>query len=113
MEYDFSKRGWDESKGEVGGALRLHAEKLDNHDVVLFGKDGSNGLVGTFNAGATSCAPVITTGVTAPHGFVCEAHDWTTPADTLSQASTTTTTATFGTATVVSGDTIGFSCKAF
>ncbi len=72
-----------------------------------------NGLVGTFAAGATSCAPVITTGVTAPHGFVCEMHDWTTPADLLTQASTTSTTATFAAATVVSGDTIAFSCKAF
>lgn len=72
-----------------------------------------NGMVGTFAAGATSCTPVITTGVTAPHGFVCEIHDWTTPADLLTQASTTTTTATFAAATVASGDTIAFSCKAF
>lgn len=72
-----------------------------------------SGLAGTFTAGATSCTPVITTGVTAPHGFVCDAYDWTTPADTLHQVSATTTTATFATATVVSSDVIAFRCAAY
>lgn len=72
-----------------------------------------SGLSGTFTAGATSCTPVIVTGVTAPHGFVCFAADWTTPADLLKQASATTTTATFAATTVVNGDTIGFTCRSY
>lgn len=72
-----------------------------------------SGLAGTFTAGSTTCAPVITTGVTAPNGFVCRADDWTTPADALHQVSATTTTATFASATVVLNDKIGFTCAAY
>lgn len=72
-----------------------------------------SGTSGTFHAGATSCAPVITTGIVAKNGYVCSAQDLTTPADTLKAASSTTTTCTFGTATVGSGDTIQFQAVPF
>lgn len=72
-----------------------------------------SGTSGTFNAGATSCAPVITTGIAAKHGYVCTAQDLTTPADTLKAASSTTTTCTFASSTVVSGDTIQFQAVPF
>jgi len=67
---------------------------------------------GSFVAGQTACAPVITPGVTAPHGFSCWANDLTTNADTVHQIATTTTTATLS-GTVVSGDTINFGCVAY
>jgi hypothetical protein len=67
---------------------------------------------GSFVAGQTACAPIITPGFTAPHGFSCWANDLTTNADTIHQIATSTTTATLS-GTVVSGDTVNFGCMAY
>jgi hypothetical protein len=67
---------------------------------------------GSFHAAATSCAAVITPGVTATNGFSCWANDLTTNADTVKQTATSTTTFTL-TGTVVSGDIINFGCLAY
>lgn len=69
-------------------------------------------MAGSFTAGQTSCVPVITPGFTAPHGFVCTAHDVTTSADTLAQTASTTTTCTLS-GTVVNADTILVEMTAF
>lgn len=67
---------------------------------------------GSFAAGQISCVPVITPGFTAPHGFSCWANDLTTPADTIHQTATTTTTVTLS-GTVISADVINFGCIAY
>lgn len=69
-------------------------------------------MTGTFTAGQTSCIPIITPGLTAPHGFDCEAHDITTPADTIRQSATGTTTCTL-TGTVVNADVIAVNITAY
>ena len=69
-------------------------------------------MAGTFTAGATSCAPVITPGFTATDGFICDAHDITTPADTIRQSAYNTTTCTLS-GTVVSADVISVNIIAF
>lgn len=73
-----------------------------------------SGLAGTFTAGATSCTPVITTGVTAPHGYVCDIHDRNAVTPTSAfEVSSNATTATFPTLTVTSADVMAFRCKAY
>jgi len=66
---------------------------------------------GTITSGAASCTIVITmngaTGLTAPNGWACYAADITTPADTMKQSATSTTTCTI-TGTTVIGDVIVF-----
>lgn len=75
----------------------------------ITGQNGgfSNGTTGelTFAAGQTSCIPVITTNMTAPHGWDCTAKDLTTPADTFTQTASSTTSCTVS-GTVVSSDVI-------
>lgn len=69
-------------------------------------------MAGSFTAGQTSCVPVITPGFTAPHGFKCGGKDLTTPADTLNQTASSTTTCTLS-GTVVNADTILIDITAF
>lgn len=69
-------------------------------------------MSGTFTAGATSCTPIITPGFTAPDGFICDAHDVTTPTDTIRQSATSATTCTL-TGTVVSSDVIALNIIAY
>lgn len=69
-------------------------------------------MSGTFTAGQTSCVPIITPGFTAPDGFLCEAHDITTPTDTIRQSATSTTTCTL-TGTVVNADVIAVNIIAY
>lgn len=78
------------------------------------------GTAGTFVSGVTgSCTATITmngaTGLTAPHGWICQASDLTTVADTMKQtaASVTSTTTPVLTGTTVSGDVIMFSCTGY
>lgn len=61
---------------------------------------------GSFTAGATGCAPVITL-PTAKHGWICRANDLTTTADLLVQTAKTTTSCTVS-GTVSSSDVILF-----
>jgi hypothetical protein len=69
-------------------------------------------MAGSFAAGQTSCAAVITPSITAPHGFACWSNDLTTSADTIHQTATTTTTFTL-TGTVATNDVINFGCLAY
>ena len=66
---------------------------------------------GSFKAGQTACAPVITL-PTAPHGWWCSAWDITTTADTLKMTADTTTSCTLS-GTVVASDVIVFHAEAF
>lgn len=72
-----------------------------------------NGYRGTFVVGATSCTPVLTTGVTATNGFHCEIHDRNSPSVVGYDVSSTTTAVTFNALTVASGDVMSFSCGAY
>jgi hypothetical protein len=79
--------------------------------------DGTNAggaTAGYFAVGSTSCTEIVTMGnsATAPNGWSCTVVDITTLADVTNphQTSSSTTTATFVTGTVVSGDKIQFSC---
>jgi hypothetical protein len=64
---------------------------------------------GQFHSGTTgTCTVTMTSGYIAPNGWFVTANDLTTPADTLKQTGSTTTTATFS-GTTVTGDLINFS----
>jgi hypothetical protein len=63
---------------------------------------------GQFHSGTTgTCTVTVTSGYIAPNGWFVRANDLTTPADTLNQTGSTTTTATFS-GTTVTGDLINF-----
>jgi fibronectin-binding autotransporter adhesin len=66
---------------------------------------------GSFAAGQTACAPVITL-PTATNGWWCSAWDITTTADTLKMTADTTTSCTLS-GTVVASDVIVFHAEAF
>jgi hypothetical protein len=79
--------------------------------------DGANAggaTAGYFVVGSTSCTEIVTMGnsATAPNGWSCTVVDITTLGDVTNphQTTSSTTTATFVTGTVVSGDKIQFSC---
>ncbi|MEO7027819.1 MAG: hypothetical protein ABI147_00255 [Acidobacteriaceae bacterium] len=67
---------------------------------------------GSFVAGQTACAAIVTPGITAPHGFSCWSNDLTTSANSIHQIATTATTFTLS-GTVVAGDVINFGCVAY
>jgi hypothetical protein len=68
---------------------------------------------GTFSAAVCAAGTIaITFAFTAPTGWVCNARDRTTPADSVNQTASTTTKATF-TATTVASDVIQYSCTAY
>ncbi len=68
---------------------------------------------GSFTAATCSGGTYILSGLpTAPHGYACGAWDETTPADTVLQTATTTTSATFK-ATTASGDSVVYHCIGF
>lgn len=64
---------------------------------------------GRFQTSGTSCTLVITFATAAPNGWACNAKDITTPADTVNEVSTTTTSATFA-GTTVAADNIVYFC---
>jgi hypothetical protein len=66
-------------------------------------------LAGKFLSGTSGTCTVTLTLPTAAHGWTCDAHDLTTPADLINQTGTTITSATIS-GTTVSGDTITFKC---
>lgn len=76
------------------------------------GSQTGGATAGSFTAGATSCTAAFAFGITAPHGWFCEARDITTPADLLTQSATSATGCTVG-GTVVLADVIAFSAKAY
>lgn len=71
-------------------------------------------LTGQFTGGSATCTPVVTTGLTAPHGYSCRMNDQTTATALFRQTANTTTTATFTAGGVVGAtDVINFSCDEF
>lgn len=60
---------------------------------------------GTISIAGTTCAPVITFPSAAPTGWACFFLDVTTPADSVKQTASSTTSCS-GTGTVVSGDVV-------
>jgi hypothetical protein len=69
---------------------------------------------GQFTAGAvTTCTTTLTFLGAAPNGYFCFFQDLTTPADTIRQASYTTTSCTSQAATIVSGDVVMYSAVGF
>lgn len=70
---------------------------------------------GSFKAnGACSAGTLILTlSTTATNGWVCDAHDLTTPANAINQTAYTTTTATFSAVTMAASDLVAFKCTTF
>lgn len=77
------------------------------------------GTAGTFTLGANTCTVIITmngaTGLTAPTGWTCSAHDLTSPADLIGGESSSNTTTASITIPVTTGatDVISFSCTGY
>ena len=69
---------------------------------------------GQYTSGTSgTCTVSITPGSTAPHGWSCDAHDITTPADVQGQTAASTTTIPVISGTTVSGDVVNFKCVAY
>lgn len=69
-------------------------------------------FAGSFTATCTAQTVIMTFPFPAPNGWACDAHDQTTPADTLNQTATSTTTATF-TGTTAAADVVSFKCLGY
>ena len=70
-------------------------------------------LAGKFSAAVCAAGTFILSGLpAATNGYVCNAQDQTTPADTLKQTANTTTSVTF-TSTTVAADAVVYSCVAY
>ncbi len=69
---------------------------------------------GSFKASAAcSCGSVtLTFAATQPNGYVCDAHDMTTPTDLINQTATSTTSVTF-TGTMAANDLVVWKCVGF
>ena len=76
------------------------------------GTQTGGNTAGTFLATCTAQTVILTFAYTAPTGWICNAHDLSTPADALNQTASTTTTATL-TGTTVASDKIAFNCMAY
>lgn len=71
-------------------------------------------LTGQFTGGSATCTPVVTTGLTAPHGYSCFMNDQTTATALFRQTANNTTTITFTAGGVVGAtDVINFGCDEF
>ena len=75
------------------------------------GSAAAGGLIaGKFTAAVCAGGTFILSALpTVPNGYTCEAHDQTTPGDSLNQTANSTTSATL-TSTTVASDVIVFSC---
>lgn len=113
--------GNNPSTGQVGipgqllasGSLPVITSSSSNCGATTFTAKGG-ATAGTFTeTTGTSCAFTLTFPTAAPNGWICEFRDITTPADTVTQASSTTTTCVTGSDTIASGDTISFVAFAF
>jgi hypothetical protein len=69
---------------------------------------------GSFKANGACAAGtlIFTLATTATNGWVCDAHDLTTPSDSINEIAYTTTTATF-VATMAASDLVAFHCTGF
>ena len=71
-------------------------------------------MAGSFKASAacSSGTVILTFAATQANGYVCEAQDETTPADTLRQTAHSTTSVTFA-ATMTANDVVAWKCVGF
>lgn len=76
------------------------------------GSQVGGNTAGAFAATCISQTVIITFATTAPNGWVCNANDMTTPADSLKQSAYTTTSCTL-TGTTVALDSITFDARAY
>lgn len=76
------------------------------------GSQVGGNTAGTFAATCVAQTVIMTFAYTAPNGWVCDAHDQSTPADVLNQTANSTTQVTL-TGTTVASDSIAFKCMAF
>lgn len=98
------------------GLETFHGSLISQGTVpVVSGTCGTRGAttggasVGTIVSGAvTTCTTTLTFPSAAPNGWICRFADLTTPADAVTQASSTTTSCTSSAATIVSGDTLSY-----
>lgn len=67
---------------------------------------------GQFASGTTGTCTVTITLPAAPHGWTCDAHDTSTPADVINQTAVATNSATISGSTT-SGDVITWKCQGF
>lgn len=77
---------------------------------VVGGASAGSVTIGTF---ATSCTLTFTFPSAAPNGWICIFNDLTTPADSVKQATSSTTTCVTTAATVVTGDAIQFNAVGY
>ena len=70
-----------------------------------------NALVGSFTSGQTTCTPVLSGLLTAPHGYNCTITERATGAQ-YGNVSDTVSSATFPAITTTRGDVMAFSCRA-
>jgi hypothetical protein len=102
----------------VNGALTTGVTKFTTAGCSISSTMGT-GTAGVFTLGANSCTAVITmngaTGIAAPNGWTCQAHDRTAPAVYIGgESSSTTTTASIAIpAGAGATDVISFSCMAY
>lgn len=75
------------------------------------GTTGGN-FAGTFLATCSSQTVIVTFTTTAPTGYSCNAHDLTTPTDSLSQTASSATSCTL-TGTTASADTVSYNAIAY
>jgi hypothetical protein len=106
--------GWNPATGlevlhgsVVGGGTPL---TLTGCATISNSVGGASG--GSFNTSGTSCALVITFPSAAPNGWYCAAQDLTTPADTVKQNASTTTSCTFA-GTTVANDLIAYEVQGY
>jgi hypothetical protein len=99
------------------GSLQLSSVIMAGSPPALTGtctsgtQTGGN-TAGTFLATCVAQTVILTFALTAPTGWVCNAHDLSTPTDVLNQTGTTSTTATL-TGTTVASDKVAFNCTAY
>ena len=111
------------STASTGGSLRAASFQSGGTKFTTSGCSVSSttggATAGIFTLGANTCTVVITmngaTGLTAPNGWSCAAHDRTTVADLVGGESSSTTTTASITIPVTTGstDVISFACTAF
>jgi hypothetical protein len=76
------------------------------------GSQTGGNTAGTFTATCTAQTVILTFAQAAPNGWSCNAHDRTTPADTLNQTASSVSSVTL-TGTTAAADVITFNCLAY
>lgn len=103
--------------GDATGALESRSFVATGATPTLTGtcttntQTGAN-TAGTFKATCTAQTVIITFAFTAPTGWTCNAHDFTTPTDALNQTASSTTSCTL-TGTTAAADVVSFNATAY